>query len=140
MYKDSGGDGESGDGDPNGDCLARFHGLALPWSRGFGDSVWHSNVMELHRIDVWRCPLSPLGRVPFTVPRRCAERPLQLAPYPRLDVQRALQRDHHLLLVHNIIRPPSLQQKWKSCRAGNRWGHNVHLCRVGSELPDGPSH
>ncbi|GFY91592.1 hypothetical protein Acr_07g0017880 [Actinidia rufa] len=38
-------------------------GLVLPRSRGFGDSVWHSNAeMGLHRIDVWRCPLSPLGR------------------------------------------------------------------------------
>ncbi|GFZ19882.1 hypothetical protein Acr_28g0005870 [Actinidia rufa] len=38
-------------------------GLVLPRSRGFGDSVWHSNAeMGLHRTDVWRCPLSPLGR------------------------------------------------------------------------------
>ncbi|GFY86516.1 hypothetical protein Acr_05g0001550 [Actinidia rufa] len=38
-------------------------GLVLPRSRGFGDSVWHFNAkMGLHRTDVWRCPLSPLGR------------------------------------------------------------------------------
>ncbi|GFZ19884.1 hypothetical protein Acr_28g0005890 [Actinidia rufa] len=38
-------------------------GLVLPRSRGFGDSVWHSNAeMGLHRTDVWRCLLSPLGR------------------------------------------------------------------------------
>ncbi|GFZ02372.1 hypothetical protein Acr_15g0009800 [Actinidia rufa] len=50
-------------GELSGDSLARSHGLILPRSRGFGDNVWHSNVeMELHRIDVWRCPLSPLGR------------------------------------------------------------------------------
>ncbi|GFY94438.1 hypothetical protein Acr_09g0008840 [Actinidia rufa] len=54
---------EGGYGELNGDDLARSHGLVLPRSRGFGDSVWHSNAeMGLHRIDVWRCPLSPLGR------------------------------------------------------------------------------
>ncbi|GFZ19320.1 hypothetical protein Acr_28g0000250 [Actinidia rufa] len=54
---------EGGYGELNGDDLARSHGLVLPRSRGFGDNVWHSNVeMELHRIDVWRCALSPLGR------------------------------------------------------------------------------
>ncbi|GFZ17250.1 low PSII Accumulation 3 [Actinidia rufa] len=37
-------------------------GLVLPRSRGFGDNVWQSNMMGLHGIDVWRCPLSPLGR------------------------------------------------------------------------------
>ncbi|GFS36871.1 hypothetical protein Acr_00g0048390 [Actinidia rufa] len=38
-------------------------GLVLPRSRGFGDSVWPFNAeMGLHRTDVWRCPLSPLGR------------------------------------------------------------------------------
>ncbi|GFS45157.1 hypothetical protein Acr_00g0094500 [Actinidia rufa] len=44
---------DSGSGELSGDSLARFHGLVLPRSRGFGDNVWHSNVeMELHRIDV----------------------------------------------------------------------------------------
>ncbi|GFZ15851.1 hypothetical protein Acr_25g0002600 [Actinidia rufa] len=51
-----------GSGELGGDDLARFHGLVLPRSRGFGDDVWQSNVMGLHGIDVWRCPLSPLGR------------------------------------------------------------------------------
>ncbi|GFZ15848.1 hypothetical protein Acr_25g0002570 [Actinidia rufa] len=51
-----------GSGELGGYDLARFHGLVLPRSRGFGDDVWQSNVMGLHGIDVWRCPLSPLGR------------------------------------------------------------------------------
>ncbi|GFY91512.1 hypothetical protein Acr_07g0017080 [Actinidia rufa] len=33
-------DGDSGE--LSGDDLARFHGLVLPWSRGFGDGVWRS--------------------------------------------------------------------------------------------------
>ncbi|GFY97417.1 hypothetical protein Acr_11g0017230 [Actinidia rufa] len=53
---------DGGSGELSGDDLAKFHGLVLPRSRGFEDSVWQSNVMGLHGIDVWRCPLSPLGR------------------------------------------------------------------------------
>ncbi|GFY97470.1 hypothetical protein Acr_12g0000110 [Actinidia rufa] len=42
---------DGGSGELSGDSLARFNGLVLPRSRGFGDSAWHSNVeMELHRI------------------------------------------------------------------------------------------
>ncbi|GFY90256.1 hypothetical protein Acr_07g0004530 [Actinidia rufa] len=33
---------EGGYGELNGDDLARFHGLVLPQSRGFGDKVWRS--------------------------------------------------------------------------------------------------
>ncbi|GFS36703.1 hypothetical protein Acr_00g0047530 [Actinidia rufa] len=33
---------EGGYGELNGDDLARFHGLVLPRSRGFGDRVWRS--------------------------------------------------------------------------------------------------
>ncbi|GFY86119.1 hypothetical protein Acr_04g0008570 [Actinidia rufa] len=53
---------DGGSGELSGDDLARFHGLVLPRSKRFGDSVWHSNVEMEHRINVWRCPLSPLGR------------------------------------------------------------------------------
>ncbi|GFZ02216.1 hypothetical protein Acr_15g0008240 [Actinidia rufa] len=44
---------EGGSGELSGDDLARFHGLVLPRSGGFGDGVRHSNVMGLHGIDVW---------------------------------------------------------------------------------------
>ncbi|GFZ14277.1 hypothetical protein Acr_24g0004670 [Actinidia rufa] len=33
---------DGGSGELSGDDLARFHGLILPWSRGFGDGVWRS--------------------------------------------------------------------------------------------------
>ncbi|GFZ00943.1 hypothetical protein Acr_14g0005780 [Actinidia rufa] len=33
---------EGGSGELSGDDLARFHGLVLPRSRGFGDRVWRS--------------------------------------------------------------------------------------------------
>ncbi|GFY88859.1 hypothetical protein Acr_06g0007990 [Actinidia rufa] len=45
QYFGSGRTDEYSDGDSgelSGDDLARFHGLVLPWSRGFGDGVWHS--------------------------------------------------------------------------------------------------
>ncbi|GFZ02197.1 hypothetical protein Acr_15g0008060 [Actinidia rufa] len=53
---------EGGSGELSGDDLARFHRLVLPRSGGFGDGVRHSNVMGLHGIDVWRCPLFSLRR------------------------------------------------------------------------------
>ncbi|GFY91373.1 hypothetical protein Acr_07g0015690 [Actinidia rufa] len=33
---------DGGSGELSGDSLARFHGLVLPRSRGFGDRVWRS--------------------------------------------------------------------------------------------------
>ncbi|GFY80999.1 hypothetical protein Acr_01g0008080 [Actinidia rufa] len=33
-------------GELSGDDLARFHGLVLPWSRGFGDGVWRSTCED----------------------------------------------------------------------------------------------
>ncbi|GFY88418.1 hypothetical protein Acr_06g0003580 [Actinidia rufa] len=45
QYFGSGRTDEYSDGDSgelSGDDLARFHGLVLPWSRGFGDGVWRS--------------------------------------------------------------------------------------------------
>ncbi|GFZ10150.1 hypothetical protein Acr_21g0007490 [Actinidia rufa] len=45
QYFGSGRTDEYSDGDSgelSGDDLARFHGLILPWSRGFGDGVWRS--------------------------------------------------------------------------------------------------
>ncbi|GFZ12342.1 hypothetical protein Acr_23g0007270 [Actinidia rufa] len=44
---------EGGSGELSGDDLAKFHELVLPRSRGFRESVWHSNAeMGLHRTDV----------------------------------------------------------------------------------------
>lgn len=85
-----------------------------------------------------RCLLH--SAVPIALPRRCPKRPLQLAPYPWLDVQRPLHRAHHLLPLHGSTRPPSLQSQRKSRRSGNHGGHNVHMRRLGRELPDGTSH
>ncbi|GFY85148.1 hypothetical protein Acr_03g0019220 [Actinidia rufa] len=48
-------------GELNGDDLARFHGLVLPRSRGFGDIKFGVlNAMELRRMNVRRCSV-PLG-------------------------------------------------------------------------------
>ncbi|GFY91276.1 hypothetical protein Acr_07g0014720 [Actinidia rufa] len=49
QYFGSGRTDEYSDGDSgelSGDDLARFHGLVLPWSRGFGDGVWRSTCRD----------------------------------------------------------------------------------------------
>ncbi|GFZ10157.1 hypothetical protein Acr_21g0007560 [Actinidia rufa] len=49
QYFGSGRTDEYSDGDSgelSGDDLARFHGLVLPWSRGFGDGVWRSTCED----------------------------------------------------------------------------------------------
>ncbi|GFZ12747.1 hypothetical protein Acr_23g0011320 [Actinidia rufa] len=53
---------EGGSGELNGDDLARFHGLVLPRSRGFGDVKFGvlNAEMGLRRMNVQRCSV-PLG-------------------------------------------------------------------------------
>ncbi|GFZ15634.1 hypothetical protein Acr_25g0000430 [Actinidia rufa] len=52
---------EGGSGELSGDDLARFHGLVLPRSRGFGDVKFGVlNATGLRRMNVRRCSV-PLG-------------------------------------------------------------------------------
>ncbi|GFZ14273.1 hypothetical protein Acr_24g0004630 [Actinidia rufa] len=87
---------DGGSGELSGDDLARFHGLVLPWSRGFGDGVWRSKNAEmgLRKIEVWRCSVPLMARDLSSVisPRSWLKRPPPLSP--RVLLSRKGPRPH----------------------------------------------
>lgn len=78
--------------------------------------------------------------VSLALPRRRAERPVQLAPHNWLDAQRRFKCRYHLLLLCKVTKPSGIQQEWKDHRPPDSRGNNVHVCRVGRQLPDGACH
>ncbi|GFZ00548.1 hypothetical protein Acr_14g0001830 [Actinidia rufa] len=94
---------EGGSGEISGDDLARFHGLVLPRSRGFGDVKFGVlNAMGLRRMNVRRCSV-PLraSNLPCLRDSSLVTSPRLWPKRPQLLLRRVLlsRKDPRLLLV-----------------------------------------
>lgn len=75
--------------------------------------------------------------VSITISRRCAKLTIQLEKNNWLDNQWCFKFCYYILLLYSRPGASSIPKRWWSCWFGSSWYHNVHLCCVGGELPNG---